>query len=129
MLSKSNMKSKRSAFQVIQTYFNLLNHVMISTVAIYMTFLCYNAGNRLISWHAWLCTLGVSLKIGSPFNKKCFIQKTLSNFPVPIVDDTINFGVLFGKCVVKRSFKEYSKDFALAVASYWIFGCYSWNDH
>ncbi|XP_031624356.1 cytochrome b561 domain-containing protein 2-like [Contarinia nasturtii] len=51
----------RSAWQKIQTYLNVLNHVMISIVAVYMTFLCYNAGNRAISWHAWLCTLGYQL--------------------------------------------------------------------
>lgn len=50
-----------SAWQVIQTYFNLLNHVMISIVAVYMTFLCYGVGNYLITWHVWLCTLGVSV--------------------------------------------------------------------
>lgn len=48
------------AGQVIQTYFNLLNHIMISTVAVYMTFLCYSIGNFPITWHVWLCTIGVS---------------------------------------------------------------------
>lgn len=58
---QAKQKPTRSAFQVIQTYFNVLNHSMIFTVAVYMTFFCYNTGvDRLISWHVWLCTLGVS---------------------------------------------------------------------
>lgn len=51
---------KPSAWQKIQIYFNMINHVMIFIVAVYMTFLCYGTGNRFISWHAWLCCLGVS---------------------------------------------------------------------
>lgn len=49
-----------SAWQKIQTYFNVLNHILVSIVAVYMTCLCYRAGNKPISWHAWLCTIGVS---------------------------------------------------------------------
>lgn len=49
----------RSAWQKIQSYFNLLNHILIFVVAIYMSVLCYGTGNRAISWHAWLCTIGV----------------------------------------------------------------------
>lgn len=63
-----NQKPTRSALQVIQTYFNVLNHAMIFTVAVYMTFFCYNAGvDRLISWHIWLCALGVSKYIFHSF--------------------------------------------------------------
>lgn len=51
----------RSAWQVIQTYFNMLNHVMISIVSVYMTYICYGAGNQIITWHVWLCTIGVSV--------------------------------------------------------------------
>lgn len=51
---------KVSAWQKIQIYFNLVNHVLISIVAVYMSFLCYRAGSSAISWHAWLCTIGVS---------------------------------------------------------------------
>lgn len=59
--SKQTKIPRRCAWQVIQTYFNVLNHAMIFTVAVYMTFFCYNAGiDRLISWHVWLCALGVS---------------------------------------------------------------------
>lgn len=50
----------RSAWQMIQTYFNVLNNCMASIAAVYMTFMCYNAGNKAISWHAWLCSVGVS---------------------------------------------------------------------
>lgn len=48
-----------STWQHIQIYFNTLNHVLIFTAAIYMTFLCIRAGNMPFSWHAWLCTIGV----------------------------------------------------------------------
>lgn len=58
---QTNQMLTRSAWQVIQTYFNVLNHVMISIVAVYMTFFCYGAGNRLITWHVWLCSIGVSI--------------------------------------------------------------------
>lgn len=58
--ANGDQQPSRSTWQVIQTYFNVLNHVMASIVAVYMTFMCYNAGNKPISWHAWLCTIGVS---------------------------------------------------------------------
>lgn len=58
----------RSAWEIIQTYFNVLNHIMASIVAVYLSFMCYNAGNKPISWHAWLCTVGVRV-----FTYRCFI--------------------------------------------------------
>lgn len=59
--SKQTKKPTRSAWQIIQTYFNVLNHALIFPAAVYITFFCYNAGiDRLISWHVWLCALGVS---------------------------------------------------------------------
>lgn len=56
-------RPSRNAAKNIQIYLNLLNHILVSIVAVYMTFLCYNAGNTGISWHAWLCTIGVSNSI------------------------------------------------------------------
>lgn len=58
--NKVSNKNKQNAWEMIQSHFNLLNHIMISIVAVYMTFLCYYAGNKPVSWHAWLCTIGVS---------------------------------------------------------------------
>lgn len=58
--SSGNRTPTKTALQIIQTYFNVINHAIIFTVVIYMSFLCYNAGNLPISWHAWLCTMGVS---------------------------------------------------------------------
>lgn len=55
----SAVSMSRSAWQKSQFYFNLLNHIIIFIVAIYMSILCYGTGNRAISWHAWLCTIGV----------------------------------------------------------------------
>lgn len=51
---------ERSVFGLILSYLNILNLVFISAVAIYMTFICYRNGNKAISWHTWLCTMGVS---------------------------------------------------------------------
>lgn len=50
----------RTTWQVVQNAFNVLNHTLIIIVTIYMTCLTYNAGNLAISWHAFLCTIGVS---------------------------------------------------------------------
>lgn len=58
--SNTDRSSLGNALRIIQTCFNLLNHIFVSIVAVYMTFLCYNAGNQPVSWHAWLCCLGVS---------------------------------------------------------------------
>lgn len=49
-----------TAWQVVQKVFNTVNHILIVIVAGYMTCLAYNTGNLAISWHALLCTLGVS---------------------------------------------------------------------
>lgn len=67
----------RNAWQVIQTYFNVLNHVMASIAAVYMSFMCYNAGNKAISWHAWLCAVGVSYLI---FFKNVFMNNVFFFF-------------------------------------------------
>lgn len=53
--------STRNTWQVVQTVFNVLNHAMIIIVAVYMTRLTYLAGNQAISWHVFLCTVGVSV--------------------------------------------------------------------
>lgn len=56
----TDRSSMQNVLKMIQTCFNVLNHIIVSLVAVYMTFLCYNAGNQPVSWHAWLCALGVS---------------------------------------------------------------------
>lgn len=56
-----------TAWQTILTGFNILNHVLIVIVTIYMTCLTYNAindrGNAIKMWHPLLCTVGVSIQI------------------------------------------------------------------
>lgn len=47
-------------WRMIQTVFNLVNHTMIIFVALYMTYKCYTLGNQPITWHIFLCALGVS---------------------------------------------------------------------
>lgn len=51
----------KSIFRIISTYINILNLIFVSVVGIYMSFVCYHNGNKAISWHVWLCTIGVSV--------------------------------------------------------------------
>lgn len=39
--------------------FNIINHVLIAFVAIYMTLITMSADMQPINWHAWSCTIGV----------------------------------------------------------------------
>lgn len=50
----------RTTWQYIQTAFNVANHILISIVSIYMGYVTYSNGNLAISWHVFLCTIGVS---------------------------------------------------------------------
>lgn len=51
-----------TVWQPIQSILNMINHAMILITSVYMTFLNYNTGNKAISWHAFLCTIGVRQK-------------------------------------------------------------------
>lgn len=67
---------KRSALQIIQIIFNIINHILIITVSIYMTCFTYNSvkyevDKQLKIWHAYLCTIGVST---TDFTMKSFQQ-------------------------------------------------------
>lgn len=62
---KSDETPKRSAWQLIQIIFNIINHILIIIVSIYMTWFTYNSvkyevDKQLKIWHAFLCTIGVS---------------------------------------------------------------------
>lgn len=62
---KSDETPKRSAWQLIQIIFNIINHILIIIVSIYMTWFTYNSvkyevDKQLKMWHAFLCTIGVS---------------------------------------------------------------------
>lgn len=50
----------RINWQSIQIVFNVINHILISIVSIYMTYVAYSNGNVAVSWHVFLCTTGVS---------------------------------------------------------------------
>lgn len=55
-----------SAWQLIQTIFNILNHILIIIVTIYMTYLAFTTIDKekpLMILHATLCSLGVSAKL------------------------------------------------------------------
>lgn len=61
MLSQPQpVMSTRSTWKSIQIAFNMINHILISIVAMYMTYIAYSNGNVAISWHVFLCTTGVS---------------------------------------------------------------------
>lgn len=49
-----------STWKYIQTSFNVANHILILIVSIYMAYVTYSNGNVAISWHVFLCTIGVS---------------------------------------------------------------------
>lgn len=59
----SQTNTLQQVWRVTQIVFNILNHAMIAFVAIFMTYKTYTNGNTLISWHVFLCTLGVSEKL------------------------------------------------------------------
>lgn len=48
---------------IIESYFNTINHILNGTVAIYMTWLCFNTGWSSITWHVYLTTIGYQLLI------------------------------------------------------------------
>lgn len=56
---------KRSASQLIQVIFNVINHILIVIVTIYMTCLTYlsiknETDKKLKILHSFFCTIGVS---------------------------------------------------------------------
>lgn len=53
--------SARLTWQSIQLVCNVINHILISIVSIYMTYISYSSGNLAISWHVFLCTIGFQL--------------------------------------------------------------------
>lgn len=64
-VQKTDETPKRSASQLIQLIFNLINHILIIIVTIYMSYFTYNSikyevDKQLKIWHAFLCTIGVS---------------------------------------------------------------------
>ena len=97
----------RSTLQVIETCFNVLNHILACIASVYMSVMCYRASGTAITWHAWLCTIGVSdfdlifRRIIMKNQRNIINNDHLNTNIVPIVDDTSDFGILFGKCLVK----------------------------
>lgn len=54
------VKEETTAWDFTQTFFNTLNHVLIGTITIYMSFFCARMSlTNTLSLHALLCTLGV----------------------------------------------------------------------
>lgn len=52
-----------TAWQKLKAYLDLLNHIMIFAVTIYISYVCYGYGPSNSSLHVWLCTIGVSYRI------------------------------------------------------------------
>lgn len=58
---KTSDQNSTTAFDVCSAIFNTINHVLIGTASIYMTWLCVTLGleNRLTQ-HVFFCTIGVN---------------------------------------------------------------------
>lgn len=55
------MELFRENVPVVETYVNTVNHVLISSTAIYMSYLNYTVrATEVRMWHMFLCTIGVS---------------------------------------------------------------------
>lgn len=55
------MELFREHLPVVETYVNTINHVLISSTAIYMSYLSYTVrATEVRLWHMFLCTIGVS---------------------------------------------------------------------
>lgn len=52
---------RTTLWQKCQAYLDLINHMLIFAVCIYITFMCWYIGPTARSWHTWLCTIGVCL--------------------------------------------------------------------
>lgn len=88
-----------NVWRAIQKRFNVINHLMNTAVAFYMTYFCYGAGNAPVSWHAWLCTIGVSFH--SNFGSNLILMTCfLVNFAVSVTDVRSYSVALFGKRLV-----------------------------
>lgn len=70
----SNSMSIRINWQSVHTTFNILNHILIAFVSIYMTYIAYSNGNVAISWHVFLCTIGVRLEFNFVLTKNYNFQ-------------------------------------------------------
>lgn len=57
-----------------ETYFSVLNHILIGSVSLFVTWHCYHFGITAYTMHVWLSTIGVSLKE----NRHFFSLKILS---------------------------------------------------
>lgn len=54
-------KDQTTAWDIAESCFNTINHVMIGTIGIYLSFFCAKVGlSNVKSLHALLCALGVS---------------------------------------------------------------------
>lgn len=61
-MKSPTISSNATALEKCEAYFNTINHMIISTITIYITYFCWNLGPTSGSLHIWLCTIGVSFK-------------------------------------------------------------------
>lgn len=61
-------------WQKVQICLNVLNHITVIAVVVYMTYVCYNAEYQPITKHTWLCTIGVSIHFGDIFESNFFLN-------------------------------------------------------
>lgn len=53
--------SPSSVLQIISQSLNVIAHVVNGLVAVYMTWISLRADAKPMTWHAWSCTVGVSV--------------------------------------------------------------------
>lgn len=62
-----NANADLSLFDKLGIYSNVLNHILIGAVSLYVTWQCWHVGFTFYTWHVWLSTIGVSTKFRSGF--------------------------------------------------------------
>lgn len=125
--SPNEATMEKSAWQKVQTYFNIVNHIMICIVAVYMSFLCYGTGNVPISWHAWLCTIGVRI-LSFFFFSQILIKEFLLSL-VSATDDGSYISILFTKRLVSTTHTICEKNISLGFTNNWFLGGDHWDDN
>lgn len=74
-----------STLQKWETYFSVLNHIMIGSASLYVTWHCYHFGITIYTMHVWLSTIGVSSR--NRFSTVYFSQISRLRFSVSVADD------------------------------------------
>lgn len=114
------------SWQSVQIVFNIINHILIAIVVTYMSSLCYRMGNMPISWHVWLCTVGVSnLNVKLQIANISICNSSSSKYSVSTADDWSHFDILCTKRMVEAILESNETDNSLDTTSTWLFNSLS----